>query len=231
MIKSNLILSYNKSQDKIYITTLKSANLHIRHSCGNAFQIEVHYPISDANKSRGWQEGDFWFYTFDEMDTSFKDFLKLTNTKSFEEILEKECIIVTREPRDRFNSGLAQAIFEKVMKRGLETDVINEWVITDEGMSYVKEIVKDKSLLNNPHLYPINDIYLQVQKPHHKVIDISELNDELGVEINSSSNVRKNYYTQYFNKINDEIEKLYSDWLDIYSHKEIDNYYKLTSED
>tara|TARA_B100001057_G_scaffold446526_1_gene485137 strand:+ start:3857 stop:4552 length:696 start_codon:yes stop_codon:yes gene_type:complete len=231
LIKSNLILSYNKSQDKIYITTLKSANLHIRHSCGNAFQIEVHYPISDADKRKGWQEGNFWFYTFDEMFTSFKDFLKLTNTKNFEEILEKDCVIVTREPKARFNSGLAQAIFEKVMKKGLETDVINEWVITDEGLSYVKEIVKDKSLLNNPHFYPINDIYLQVQKPHHKVIDISELNDELGVEINSSSNVRKNYYTQYFNKINDEIEKLYSYWLDIYSHKEIDNYYKLTSED
>ena len=29
------------------------------------------------------------------------------------------------------------------MKKGLETDVINEWMITDEGMSYVKEIVKD----------------------------------------------------------------------------------------
>ena len=56
-------------------------------------------------KVEGGQEGDFWFYTFDEMDTSFKDFLKLTNTKSFEEILEKECIIVTRESRDRFNSG------------------------------------------------------------------------------------------------------------------------------
>ena len=28
----------------------------------------------------------FGFIPFDEMDTSFKDFLKLTNTKSFEEI-------------------------------------------------------------------------------------------------------------------------------------------------
>ena len=231
MIKSNLILSYNKSQDKIYITTLKSANLHIRLCCGNAFQIEVYHPISDADKSRGWQEGDFWFYTFDEMDTSFKDFLKLTNTKSFEEILEKECIIVTREPRDRFNSGLAQSIFEEVMKKGLEKDVINDWVITDEGIDYIKKLCKGQSLLHNPHLFPINNIFLQIQKPHHEVIDISELNDALGMGLTEYSNVQKNYYTQYFSKINDEIEKLYSDWLDIYSHKEIDNYYKLTSED
>ena len=148
-----------------------------------------------------------------------------------EEILEKECIIVTREPRDRFNSGLAQSIFEEVMKKGLEKDVINDWVITDEGIDYIKKLCKGQSLLHNPHLFPINNIFLQIQKPHHKVIDISELNDALGMGLTEYSNVQKNYYTQYFSKINDEIEKLYSDWLDIYSHKEIDNYYKLTSED
>ena len=117
------------------------------------------------------------------------------------------------------------------MKKGLEKDVINDWVITDEGIDYIKKLCKGQSLLHNPHLFPINNIFLQIQKPHHEVIDISELNDALGMGLTEYSNVQKNYYTQYFSKINDEIEKLYSDWLDIYSHKEIDNYYKLTSED
>ena len=122
---------------------------------------------------RGWERDDHWFYTFDEKNISFNDFLKISNKKDFEDILSSKCTIVTRNPKERFDSGFSQVLFEEILYRNnifndIDHDKINEWMLTDDGLNFMINFLERddsvKLLLENSHLKPINEIYLSIKK-------------------------------------------------------------------
>ena len=178
---------------------------------------------------RGWERDGHWFYTFDEKNISFNDFLKISNKNDFEDILSSKCTIVTRNPKERFDSGFSQALFEEILYRNnifndIDHDKINEWMLTDDGLRFMIKFLEGhdsiKLLLENSHLKPINEIYLSIAKPHHKIIDISELGNVHPFIVNE----KKSFYTQYLPKLTKYRDILYSEWLDIYGKKDIESY-------
>ena len=60
----------------------------------------------------------------------------------------------------------------------------------------------------------------RLAKPHHKIIDISELGNVHPFIVNE----KKSFYTQYLPKLTKYRDILYSEWLDIYGKKDIESY-------
>ena len=228
-LKSELIIVYDKENDEFYFTTLKIGQTYLKGLYEYTTHIEIQYPLTHGNKERGWERDDHWFYTFDEKNISFNDFLKISNKKDFEDILSSKCTIVTRNPKERFDSGFSQALFEEILYRSnifnsVDHDVINEWMLTDDGLNYMIKFLEGdtsvKLLLENSHLKPINEVYLSIAKPHHKIIDISELGNVHRFIVNE----KKSFYTQYLPKLTKYKDNVYSKWLDIYGKKDIESY-------
>ena len=229
---AKLVLSYHKETDTFYFTSLKMGQTFIRtpEGCGNSTHFEIYSKFdSEANTQRGFEYETFWFYTFDEEDVSWNDFLKLSGATSFEDILSRNCTLITRHPKSRFYSGVSETLMDVLQSNfDMNYDEAMKYAVSKPFFNWIDLKVENtkfiRDFFENQHLLPINRIYLVIRRPHHKVVDISELKNLFPQ--GEAVNVKNHMTKALINGTSNVYDYMFNLWIPMYNI-ELHNYNKL----